>query len=304
MIFACAHPALSETEQIMLSLKLLIGLNINEIAAAMLKNYEGVKKAITRAKKKFKNEVGRLEVPPENELNSRLEVVLKVLYLVFNEGYKSTGGVKLIKKDICAEAIRLAFILYEHQHCGTTELKALIALMYFKSARFDARINDAGELVTMEFQDRDLWNREHIAIGLKYLNESAYGKHVSRYHIEAGIESEYMISESYEKINWRQILALYNMLLNIQANPVVKLNRIVVLEKVKGTKSAMSELALLETRKDMVDNYLLYAIKGDLLLKSGDSDGAHSAFTRAMQLTDNEIEKKFLNNKLNQITKT
>ena len=301
MIFACAHPALKETEQIMLSLKLLIGLNVNEIAAAMLKNYDGVKKAITRAKTKFKNEVGRLEVPPETELHPRLEVVLKVLYLVFNEGYKSTGGEQLIKKDICAEAIRLAFVLYEHEDCSTPDLKALMALMYLKSARFDARINDNGELVTMEFQNRHLWNREHIASGLKYLNESAYGKHISRYHLEAGIESEYMISESYEKINWKQILMLYNMLLDLQENPVVKLNRIVVLEKIEGAEEAMTELKQLEESKDIVDNYLFHAIKADLQFKLNDPDCAKESLIKAADLTDNEIEKRFLQKKLNEI---
>ena len=153
----------------------------------------------------------------------------------------------------------------------------------------------------MEFQNRHLWNREHIASGLKYLNESAYGKHISRYHLEAGIESEYMISESYEKINWKQILMLYNMLLDLQENPVVKLNRIVVLEKIEGAEEAMTELKQLEESKDIVDNYLFHAIKADLQFKLNDPDCAKESLIKAADLTDNEIEKRFLQKKLNEI---
>ncbi|KAB2839504.1 MAG: sigma-70 family RNA polymerase sigma factor, partial [Melioribacteraceae bacterium] len=171
MIFACCHPILNDTEQIILSLKLISGFGIKEISSALLKNEEAVKKAITRAKLKFKNEIGKIEVPNERELNQRLNSVLKVIYLIFNEGYKSTGGETLVKKDVCLEAIRLAEILTENKICDVPQLNALLSLMCFNAARFEARINENEELVTLENQNRNLWDKELINAGMYYLDK-------------------------------------------------------------------------------------------------------------------------------------
>ncbi len=303
MIFACAHPKLSQTEQIMLCLKLICGFSLKEISNALLKKEETVKKAITRAKKKFKSEIGKPEVPVRAELRNRLGVVLKVIYLLFNEGYKATHGEHLIKQDICEEAIRLAKIINDHDNCKAPELSALLALMYFNSARFSARTNDKGDLITLEYQNRTLWDKGSIELGIKYLSDASYGVNLSQYHIEAGIASEYVTSLSYEEINWELILTLYDMLLRIDRNPFVGLNRIVVFEKVNGPEQAMTELKTIENIPELQKSHLYYSIKADLLAKLNDITRAKKLLEKARVLTTNITEKKFLENKINSLKK-
>jgi RNA polymerase sigma factor (sigma-70 family) len=301
MIFACAHPKLSQSEQIMLCLKLICGFSVKEISNALIKKEEAVKKAITRAKTKFKTEIGRPQVPPRNELMSRLNVVLKVIYLMFNEGYKATEGKQLIKGDISKEAIRLAKIINEHESCNTPELNALLSLMYFNSARFEARINESGELVTLEKQNRKLWNKELIELGIHYLTAASYGVYISKYHLEAGIASEYSTASKYEDTNWELILTLYEMLLKVDRNPFVELNRIVVFEKVSGAEKALLELKQIENNPVIQKSYLYYSIKADLKISLGDDKNASELLEKAISLTSNSIENKFLVTKLNSI---
>ena len=298
MIFACCHPLLSLIEQIMLSLKLLGGLSIKEISSALMKNNEAVKKAITRAKKKFKDEIGMPEVPAANELNKRLDVVLKVIYLIFNEGYKAAEGDNLIKKDICEEAVRLALILVKNKHCNTPKTKALLALMYFNGARFNARIDEEGNLVTLEHQDRKLWDKELIKIGEYYLNMATSGINITEYHLEAGIAAYHTTAESFEKTDWNRILSLYDILLKLNNSSVAVLNRIVVLGKVKGAEEALKQLVKLENSKNILNNYLYHSIKADLMITLGRLGEAKESLHKAVKLTDNNIEKKFLNNKM------
>lgn len=301
MIFACAHPALTPTEQIMLCLKLVTGFSLKEIGSALIKKEETVKKAITRAKSKFKTKIGRPEVPSSKEINNRLETVLKVIYLIYNEGYKSTDGQQLIKKDVCEEAIRLAKIIFDHEDYRTPELSALLALMYFNSARFDERINENGELVTLENQNRKNWNAEYVKIGVYYLTKASSGKNISKYHIEAAIACEYSSSPSFEETNWEFILSLYDMLLKIENNPFVSLNRIVVFEKVYGTQSALAEIEKLERQDLLQKSYLYYSIKADLLNNFGNYKEAAELYIKAIAITSNTIEKKFLEEKLRSI---
>lgn len=298
MIFACCHPAMSVTEQLILSLKLLCGLNILEISSALIKKEDAVKKAIVRAKKKFKEKVGKLTVPQGRELRKRLGVVLKVIYLLFNEGYKATEGKSLIKRDICEEAIRLAGILHRNPFCNTPELNALLALMCFNASRFDARLSPENELVTLENQDRKLWDQGYIRWGMHFLSESSYGINISEYHLEAGIASFYAIAGSFEETNWKAILTLYDLLVKVNRSPLVALNRLVVLEKVKGAKVALQEIQELEKEKSLRDNYLLYSIKADLQLSLNNRKEAGRLLKQAIGLTGNIIEKRFLENKL------
>lgn len=299
MIFACCHPSLNETEQIILSLKLLGGLSIKEIASALLKKDEAVKKAITRAKDKFKNEIGKLEIPAQNELNKRLNSVLKVIYLLFNEGYKATEGETLVKKDICLEAIRLTEILTKNEACNRPQVNALLALMYFNSARFDARINEAGELVTLEKQNRNLWDKRQINAGIYYLDKSSTGMELTEYHIEAGIASLYSTAESFEKTDWGTILNLYNLLMKINPSPIILLNRLVVFEKIHGPKKALEEMKNIEQEKSIFNNHLYYSIKADFVKSTERSAYAKELLLKAIELSTNTIETNFLRNKLN-----
>lgn len=298
MIFACCHPSLQEVEQIMLSLKLLCGLSVKEIAAALIKKEDAVKKAITRGKKKFQTRIGALTVPEGNELRSRLDVVLKVIYLLFNEGYKSTEGQHLIRKDICEEAIRLAGILHENRYCNTPDLNGLLALMCFSAARFDARVNSDGELLTLEHQDRSLWDRNYINLATYFLAESAAGNHLSQYHLEAAIAGHHSTAENFQATDWEAILFIYDQLATLEGTPIVALNRLVVLEKVNGPGEALKELEALNIDGKLKSNYLFHSIKADFQIALGNIAEGIQSLKTAIWLASNSIEIRFLERKL------
>jgi RNA polymerase sigma-70 factor (ECF subfamily) len=296
MIFACCHPSIKLQEQLMLSLKLLSGLSVKEIARALLKNEEATKKAITRAKVKFKNESGGLYVPKGQALNQRLEGVLQVIYLLFNEGYKATEGDQLIRHDLCEEAIRLAFILTNEDSCYTSELKSLISLMLFKAARFPARIDDEGKLLTLEHQNRQLYRDDYMQWGWKFLHESSSSPTSSVYQLEAAIASYYTIAESYEKTNWKQILGLYNTLIKFKPSPIVKMSRLLVLSKVEGAAYALNEMNGMMV--ELNDPEAFDALKAELYLEIGEVSKAVFYFERAVLNAQNLTERRFLEDKL------
>ncbi len=292
MIFACCHPSMKEIEQIMLSLKLLCGFSNKEISRALFKEPETVKKAITRAKQKFKTEIGELALPTNKEITNRLDSVLKIVYLLFNNGYTAYDGDSVLKKDVCEEALRLIGILYENELTNTPKTKAVFALMCFNFSRFNARVDSNGNLLTLENQNRNLWDNELIQLGLLFLNQSAVGDELSNYHLEAGIAREYVISKDFASINWNGILYLYDMLLHNTNSSSVALNRLVVLEKTRGPKVALKELKKLD-ESDYLKNHLYYAIKGDFEMKNKLSI-YKSTLEKAISLTKNQKEKEFL----------
>lgn len=292
MIFACCHPSMKETEQIMLSLKLLCGFGNKEIAKALLKEPEAVKKAITRAKHKFKTEVQDLEIPDSQELNERLTGVLGVIYLLFNSGYTAHSGEQLLKKDVCEDALRLAGILYNHPACNTPELKALISLMCYQLSRFDARVDKNGKMVIFEQQDRTLWNQELIDLGSQFLIESGSDATYCDYQFEAAIAREYAVSKSFETINWNNILKIYEVMEQRSQNVIHYLNKLVIISKVEGTKKALSMLMKLDD-KNLKNNYLYYSIKSNFQKQLGIADYKEN-LKKAISLTDNQLEKEFL----------
>ncbi len=296
MIFACCHPSMKPQEQLMLSLKLLCGLSVKEIARALLKNEEATKKAITRAKTKFKNDVGDLNVPKGDAVKERLSAVLQVIYLLFNEGYKATSGEKLIKNDISEEAIRMAFLLLNEESCNTGELNALISMMLFKAARFPARTDKEGNLLTLQFQDRSLWRKDYIEYGWRFLQKSSQFPGRSVYQIEAAIASYYSNAATYEETNWKQILGLYDVLVEIKPIPVVKMSRIVVLSKLNGPKVALEEMEKIEG--DIGGNQSFEALKADLYAKTGNWNKARYHVSLAIRQAQNQTERRFLEKKL------
>jgi RNA polymerase sigma factor (sigma-70 family) len=296
MIFACCHPSMKTQEQLMLSLKLLCGLSVKEIARALLKNEEATKKAITRAKLKFKNEVGDLAVPSGDDLKSRLEAVLQVIYLLFNEGYKATEGEKLIKNDLSEEAIRMAMLMLNEEACKTGELYAMISMMLFKAARFPARADENGKLLTLEFQDRALWRKDYIEYGWKFLKKSSLFPGRTVYQIEAAIASYYSNATTYGETNWKQILALYDVLIEYKPSPVVKMSRVLVMSKVNGPESALQELQVIE--KEIKGNQSFEALKADLYAETKNWDKARLHLTVATGQAQNLTERRFLEEKL------
>lgn len=296
MIFACCHPSMKLQEQLMLSLKLLCGLSVKEIARALLKKEDAAKKAITRAKQKFKTEVGELVVPGSSEIPERLSAVQQVIYLLFNEGYKATEGEKLIRQELCEEAIRLAFILTNEPSCNTSELSALISMMLFKAARFPARIDKEGCLVTLENQDRDLYREDYIQWGWKFLYESSKSEDSSIYQLEAAIASYYTVAESYAKTNWKQILGLYDSLVKLKPAPVVKMSRLFVLSKVHGPEVAIEQMEVLESEIQVPQSF--HALKAQLYADAGQIAKANDCLKHAIPLAQNETERRFLEQRL------
>lgn len=296
MIFACCHPAMKPIEQLMLSLKLLCGLSIREIARALLKNEEATKKAITRAKKKFKEEVGDLTVPSDDEIESRLSLVLQVIYLLFNEGYKATEGDKLIKTELCEEAIRLGFLLTNEPNCDKGELQALISMMLFKAARFPARMDVNGNLLTLENQDRKLYDQEYIKWGWDFLRQSSKHEATSAYQLEAAISAYYTTAKTYEVTNWKTILGLYSSLVKIKPIPVVQMSRVVVLSKVEGAARALEVMESIEP--EIKGNQSFHALKADLYAEVEDWSNARLFLQKAIAQARNITERRFLEKKL------
>ncbi|UJH68906.1 RNA polymerase sigma factor [Allomuricauda sp. SCSIO 65647] len=298
MIFACCHPSLSTEHQIILSLKLIGGFGNVELAKALLKKEAAVAKSYTRAKKKFKEKVPWLQVPVEMGLQSRLFVVLRVIYLLFTEGYSVTAGSQVLKRDICYEAMRLALLLKKNSYCQHPNLEALIALMCFHAARFDARLDTQGEMVDLEHQDRSKYNRELIGIGIRHLeNAGTEDKLPSNYHLEAAVSYYHSTAKTFAGTDWGSILKLYDLQLKTQYSPMAALNRIVPFSKVHGAERALTEFKVLEKTSDYGSIGLFYAIKAELLKEIGDRQW-RPTLEKAIDLTENQLAKRHLKKKL------
>lgn len=301
MMFACCHPSLTVESQIILTLRILCGLGTSEVARALMKNDEAVAKAYTRAKQKLRDHKIKPAVPTQKKAKEKLNVILKVLYLLFNEGYKSSTGNDLIKKDLCLESMRLTKILSDSPFNREPEVNALMAMMCFHTSRFDSRTNNKGELLTLKEQDRSTWNKELIEMGSFYFQKS-YASDVfetmTEYHVMAAMAGLHCQAKDYESTDWEQLLGLYDMQMAFRPSPVVELNRLVVYARVHGDEQALKELQKLEEHAFLTNYYLFYAIKGELLMQLKRYDEAGSALKKAIDLTENETERKHLQKKL------
>lgn len=299
MLFACCHPALSEEMQIALALKTLCGLSVQEIANAFLTGKDTIEKRLYRAKERVRESGIAVEFPRDQDLESRLNAVLHVLYLLFNEGYNSSHPDTLIRRDLCDEAQRLCALLTEHSLCAKPPVNALMALMYFQASRFQARLKESGELVILSEQKRELWNMEFIAEASRYLAASAEGMSVNRYHIEAGIAAHYAIAPSFDVIDWWEIEKLYITLLTLAPSPIVELNLVIVRSHLYGVEMALQELSVLETVLEKW--YLLHATRGELLKRSGAIALAKEAFQKAWHLTQSVAEQTYLERRIQEM---
>lgn len=296
MLFACCHPALPEEMQIALALKTLCGLSVQEIANAFLIGKDTIEKRLYRAKERVRESGIAVEFPRDQDLESRLNAVLHVLYLLFNEGYNSSHPDTLIRRDLCDEAQRLCTLLTEHSLCAKPPVNALMALMYFQASRFQARLKESGELVILSEQKRELWNMEFVAEASRYLAASAEGMSVSRYHIEAGIAAHYALAPSFDVIDWREIEKLYITLLTLAPSPIVELNLVIVRSHLYGVEMALQELSVLETVLEKW--YLLHATRGEILKRGGAIALAKEAFQKAWHLTQSVAEQTYLERRI------
>ena len=292
MLFAVCHPSLSTESQIGLSLRILCGLGIDEIANAFLSNKETINKRLLRAKEKLRLEKVAIEFPPASEIPARLENVLRTIYLLFNEGYYSETQDTILREDLCLEAMRLAYMLLNNEKTNTTPVNALLSLMCFHASRFPSRKSDNGEIILYQEQDESLWDQELISKGVYYLNQSSRGNLLTKYHIEASIAYWHTIkNDTPEK--WGNILQLYNHLLQLEYSPVAALNRTFALSKVKGKQAAILEAEKLQ----LVNNHYYFTLLGELY-NDLDNQKAIENFQKALALaktqTDKQTISKFL----------
>lgn len=297
MIFTICNPIIPAEAQIGLALRILCGFGIDEIAEAFLTNKETINKRLFRAKEKLRTENIKVELPTENDVNSRLETVLTTLYLLFNEGYHSSTQKTHLRKELCLEAMHLNYFLIENETTNKPIVNALMALMCFHSSRFEARTNQIGEPILYDQQDKNLWNEELIAKGNFYLIQSAQGNELSKYHLEANIA--YWHSSKIENPKkWDNILQAYNQLLVIEYSPITALNRTYALAQVKGKQTAIIEA----TKLNLTDNHFYFSLLG-YLHTDIDNAKAISYFEMAQQKAKTDNDKSLLNKKLNDLKK-
>jgi len=297
MMFACCHPQLRMESQLILTLKILGGFNNREVGRALLKSEEAVAKAYTRAKLKFQQLAHHLEVPVGKHLNSRLEAILKVIYVMFNEGYNSISEDELIRKDLCFEAHRLTDLLLDQPLLRKPKVHALKSLICFQSSRFDARIGQEGELLNMESQDRDLWDRALIQKGMDHLQIGYAFGNISEYHIEASIAAYHATASSFDTTDWESIYNGYLLLEKIKPAAVITLNRIVAESRLKGAETALRSLEDTDLKNNLKEHYLYYSVKGDLLEKMGIMHEAIRCYLEAIRRTSNRSEQLYLEKK-------
>ena len=298
LIFVCCHPALPRPASVALTLKVVCGFGVEEIARAFLSTQTAITQRLVRAKRMIRDEALRCEVPDPGQLDERLDAVLEVLYLLFTEGYAATVGDRLIKNDLCAEAIRLAESLVENSATATPECHALLALMLFQAARLPARTDALGDLLLLEEQDRRLWDRSMIHLGLLHLEQAARGEKLSAYHLQAEIAATHSTTEHFTLTNWENILALYDLFREKQPTPVVLINRAVAVAQVHGPAAGL--VALREIPVDgPLERYLfLHAVEGEFHRRLGHSSEAEISFHRALACARTEPQQRFLLRKL------
>jgi len=298
MMFVCCHPAVPAEAQAPLALKTLCGFGIGEISRAFLTTEAAIAKRLTRAKQKIRESGVAFEIPGGEDLARRLDGVLQTLYLLFNEGHKATTGEKLVREELCREAIRLALLLAEHPAGNHPKTHALLALMLLNGARLPARTDTAGNLLRLREQDRGRWDQPMIARGMFHLARSAAGGEISTYHLEAGIAACHCSAVEYETTDWRQILALYDELVERDESPVAALNRAVAVSKVHGPRAGLEALAAIRNRKELNAYYLLYAMLGEFEAQLDHHEAAAGYFRKSLELVGMESERVFLSRRL------
>lgn len=303
LIFACCHPALPSEARVSLILKTLCGFGVGEIARAFLTTTETISKRLTRARARLRKAAVPFEIPSGPGLATRLDSVLDVLYLLFNEGYNASHGHTLVRGALCDEAVRLATLLTENAAGDTPKTHALLALFLLQAAHFPARIGGPEEILLLQDQDRSRWNREMIAQGMSHLERAAEGEEPSAFHLQAGIAACHCLARTYAETDWARILSLYDLLVKIGDSPVVRLNRAVALAKIHGTDAGLEALDEIKNQKALRRYYLFYAVRAEFCAEVGRHDEAAENYGQALALTELPAERSFLLGRLEECRK-
>ncbi len=298
LIFTCCHPSLAPDAQVALTLRMLGGLETDEIARAFLVPEATMAQRIVRAKKKIRDARIPYRVPEPGELPERLDAVLTVIYLVFNEGYAATRGQTMVRADLCSEAIRLGRLVRSLMAPKTpAEVSGLLALMLLQDSRRDARLDESGDLVLLEHQDRTRWNRGQIEEAIPLVSEAFKGE-VGPYSVQAAIAALHCNAERAEETDWAQIVRLYDLLLRVQPSPIVSLNRAVAVAMVEGPQAGLKILDELAQDGGLDNYHLFHACRADFLRRLDQRAEASKSYAKALSLTSNESERRFIEKRM------
>ena len=300
LVFTCCHPALSPDAQVALTLREVCGLTTEEIARAFLSSASTLAQRIVRAKSKIRDARIPYQVPTPAELPERLDSVLRVVYLVFNEGYSASSGESLTRVDLSSEAIRLGRLLVEL--LPEPEAIGLLALMLLQESRRAARTSPAGELVLLADQDRSLWNRDQIEDGSALVVRALASRRFGPYTLQAAIAAVHAEAAAADATDWREIVGLYDVLVRAEPSPVVELNRAVAVAMRDGPAAGLELIDAILARGDLQDYRLAHAARADLCRRLGDAAQARASYERALALTRQEPERRFLERRLRELT--
>lgn len=303
MIFVCCHREIPQEIQVALALRTLCGFSVGEIANAFLTTEAAIAKRLTRAKQRIRTAHIPFEIPGGKELTERLNGVLQTLYLLFNEGYKASGGEKLIREELCHEAIRLTDLVAGHVAGNRPQTHALLALMLLNAARLSARTDSEGNILRLKEQNRSRWDKPMLARGMFHLAQSANGAEISAYHLQAGIAACHCAARDAKATDWRQILSLYDRLVELDDSPIVALNRAVAVANVHGPAAGMAAAKSLRGRKELQSYYLLYAVLGEFEAQLHRPEAAANYFRQALKQTGTTSEQHLLRKRLRECEK-
>src|SRR5262245_14087134 len=296
LIFTCCHPALAADAQVSLTLREVCGLTTEEIARAFLTPAPTLAQRIVRAKAKIRDAHIPYEVPTRAELPERLDAVLRVIYLVFNEGYTASSGALVTRHDLCAEAIRLGRLLVEL--LPEPEAIGLLALMLLQDSRRKARTSPSGDVILLEDQDRSLWDRDQIAEGTRLVRQALSSRRSGPYAIQAAIAAVHADAPSTAETDWAEIVGLYDVLARSEASPVIELNRAVAIAMRDGPAAGLALVDAILARGDLKDYRLAHATRGELCRRLGRTGDARASYQRALALTRQEPERRLIEKRL------
>jgi RNA polymerase sigma-70 factor (ECF subfamily) len=301
LIFTCCHPALDDDAQVALTLRTVCGMTTEEVSRAFLVPAATMAQRLVRAKRKIRDAAIPYREPAPEDLPDRIDEVLLVLYLIFNEGYLASSGDALVRRELCAEAIRLARVLCKLLP-KQPEPRALLGLMLLQDSRRDTRVNARGELVLLEEQDRSLWDHEEIREGQECIEQALRIGAIGVYALQGAIAALHAGAKTAEDTDWSQILGLYDVLMRLHPSAVVEVNRAVAVAMARSTEEGLALLDEIERRRALDEFHLLRAARADLLRRLGRIDEALDAYRRALQLTANDVERRFLRGRIAQLS--